>query len=143
MDKIPRSCNKLRPNWDTLYSSIRLDNGRGRKEIAGKDDKRQLTAVFAGSMSGESLPPQLIYQGKTTRCLPHYDFPAGWHLIYSPNHWSNEETMKEYIEHIILPYIHGKRKQLKLADDYPALLTFDNSKAQCRHGNGIMCSLLK
>ena len=39
--------------------------------------------------------------------------------------------MKEYIEHIILPYIHGKRKQLKLADDYPALLTFENFKAQC------------
>ena len=39
--------------------------------------------------------------------------------------------MKEYIEHIILPFIHGKRKQLKLADDYPPLLTFDNFKAQC------------
>ena len=71
-------------------------------EITGKDDKCQLTAVFAGTMSGEFLPPQLIYQGKTTRCLPHYDFPAGWHLTYSPNHWSNEETMKEYIKHIIL-----------------------------------------
>ena len=107
------------------------EEGSKRVEITGKDDKRQLTAVFAGAMSGEFLPPQLIYQGKTTRCLPHYDFPAGWHLTYSPNHWSNEETMKEYIKHIILPYIHGKRNQLKLADDYPALLLFDNFKAQC------------
>ena len=82
-------------------------------------------------MSGEFLPSQLIYQGKTTHCLSHYDFLVDWHLTYSANHWSNEETMKEYIEHIILPFIHGKRKQLRLADDYPALLTLDNFKAQC------------
>ena len=55
-------------------------------EIAGKDDKRQLIAVLAGSMSIKFLPPQLIYQGKTTSCLPRYDFPTGWHLTYSPNH---------------------------------------------------------
>ena len=29
-------------------------------EVAGKDDKRQLTAVLGGSMAGEFLPPQLI-----------------------------------------------------------------------------------
>ena len=77
------------------------EEGSKRVEIAGKDDKRQLTAVFAGLMNGEFLLSQLIYQGKTTSCLPHYDFPAGWHLTFSPNHWSNEETMKEYIEHIV------------------------------------------
>jgi len=32
--------------------------------LVGKDGKRQLTVVFAGSMSEEFLPPQLIYQGK-------------------------------------------------------------------------------
>ena len=54
------------------------EEGAKRVELLGKDDKRQLTAVFAGSTSGELLPPQLIYQGKTTRCLPHYDFPSDW-----------------------------------------------------------------
>ena len=107
------------------------EEGSKRVEIAGKDDNRQLTAVLASSMSGEFLLPQLIYQGETMCCLLHYDFSADWHLTYSPNHWSNEETMKEYIEHIIIPYIHGKRKQLKLVNDYPVLLTFDNFKAQC------------
>ena len=77
------------------------EEGSKRVEITGKDDKRQLTAVFAGTISGEFLPSQLIYQGKTTRCLPHFDFPAGWHLTYSSNHWSNEETMKEYIKHLL------------------------------------------
>ena len=46
--------------------------GAKRVEVAGKDDKRQITAVFAGSMTGDFLPPQLVYQGKTERCLPHY-----------------------------------------------------------------------
>jgi len=42
--------------------------------------------------------------------------------------------MKEYIDHIILPYIIKKREELKLASNYPALLTFDNFKAQCTPG---------
>ena len=38
--------------------------GTKRIELAGKEDKRQLTAVLVGSMSGDFLPPQIIYQGK-------------------------------------------------------------------------------
>ena len=33
------------------------EEGSKRVEITGKDDKCQLTAVFAGTMSGEFLPP--------------------------------------------------------------------------------------
>ena len=33
-------------------------------KIAGKDDKRQVTAVFASSMSGEFLSPQLFIREK-------------------------------------------------------------------------------
>ena len=29
------------------------------------DDKQQLIAVFAGTMAGDFLPPQLVYKGKT------------------------------------------------------------------------------
>ena len=39
--------------------------------------------------------------------------------------------MKEYIDNILLPYIKEKRRNLNLADDYPALVLFDNFKAQC------------
>ena len=105
--------------------------GTKRVEVAGKDDKRQLTAVLGGSLVGDFLPPQLIYEGKTTRCLPHFEFPEKWHITYSSNHWSNEGTMKEYIHCILLPYIDEKRKNLKLASDYPALVIYDNFKGQC------------
>ena len=100
-------------------------------EISGKDDKRQIMAVFAGSMAEDFLPVQLIYQSKTLRCLPKINFPEGWHITYSASHWSTEQTMKDYIQKIIFPYIEGKRQDLKLADNHPALLLFDNFKAQC------------
>ena len=38
--------------------------------IAHSDDKRQITAIVAASMSGECIPIQLLYQGKTVRCHP-------------------------------------------------------------------------
>ena len=39
-------------------------------EIAGIDeDKRQLTAVFGGKLTGDFLPPQVIYQGKTKKSV--------------------------------------------------------------------------
>lgn len=70
--------------------------GTKRVEVAGEDDKRQLTAVLAGSMAGEFLPPQLIYQGKTSQCLPCVEFPDEWHITYSINHWSNERVCCAY-----------------------------------------------
>ena len=49
--------------------------GSKRVEVAGKDDKKQITAVFGGSCVGDFLSPQIIYQGKMPCCLPNYDFP--------------------------------------------------------------------
>ena len=40
------------------------EGGSKRVKIAGKDDKRQVTAVFASSMSGEFLSPQLFIREK-------------------------------------------------------------------------------
>ena len=47
--------------------------GSKRVEIIGKDDKRQLTAVLAGTLDGDFFPPQI---GTTTRCLPKHKFPS-------------------------------------------------------------------
>ncbi len=76
-------------------------------EICAIDDKRQITAVFGCTMNGHFLPMQLIYKGTTSRCHPL--------KIGSPNHWSNEKTMEEYITNILLPYIRSKREELKLS----------------------------
>ena len=71
-------------------TALKLKSGRF-KRTSTKENRAtaQSKRAYSSFMNGEFLPPQLIYQGKTTRCLPHYDFPPA----YSPNHWSNEETM--------------------------------------------------
>jgi len=46
--------------------------GSRRVEVVRKDDKKQITAVLAGTLDGDF---QVIYQGTTPRCLPKYDFP--------------------------------------------------------------------
>ena len=54
--------------------------GSKRVEIIGKDDKRQITAVLRGTMSGDFLPVQLVYKGTTTHCLPSFKFPDDWDI---------------------------------------------------------------
>ena len=58
----------------------------------GADDKWQITATLAETLSGEILPFQLIYKGKTKRSVPSSKFPAGFLLSANPRHWSHEET---------------------------------------------------
>ena len=59
-------------NWDQtgihyvpVSSWTMAKEGSKRVEIAGIDDKRQITAVFGVTMAGDFLPPQLVYKGKT------------------------------------------------------------------------------
>ena len=73
---------------------------------------------------------QLVYQGKTSACLPHAKIPSGWHLTYTHNHWATEETTKDRTEKIILPYLTEKKTKLKLKSDQHALCIFDSVKCQ-------------
>ena len=104
--------------------------GSKRVEIAGINDKRQITAVFAGSLTGDFLPVQLVYKGTTTKCLPSVSFPPKWHITATHNHWCNEDTMVEYISKIIFPYLQEKKTTLKLPPTYPSLVIFDEFSGQ-------------
>lgn len=83
MEDIP---NALIINWDQTEikivptSSWTMEKiGTKRVEIAAADDKRQITGVFAGSLAGDFLPVQLIYQGTTPRCIPkNVNYPDKW-----------------------------------------------------------------
>ena len=81
-------------------------------------------------MEGDFLPPQLIYQGKTTACLPSTKFPSSWHITFTPTHWANEVTTLAYINRIILPYIKRKQRECGLPNEQRALCIFNNFKAQ-------------
>ena len=107
-------------------------NPKGAKivPIKGTDDKRQITATFIVSTTGTFLPIQLIDEGKMARCLPKFDFPAGFSITFSENHWSNMEKSIELFEKVIFPYL----KQVKLSLRYPkeqmSLLIMDTFKGQ-------------
>lgn len=97
MEEIPA---ELSMNWDQtgikiVPSSTWTMDRQGSKqvEVAEVNDKQLITAVFCGSLVGDFLPVQLIYQDKTPRCHPHYQFPPDWDITHSHKNWSNEDTM--------------------------------------------------
>ena len=59
-------------NWDQTGINYVPTNswtmekeGQKRVEIVAADNRRQITAVLAGSLTGDFPPPQLIYKGST------------------------------------------------------------------------------
>lgn len=119
-------------NWDQTGSKLvpvsswtMAEEGSKQVPVVGKEDKREITALLAITASGVLLPPQLIYQGKTVGCHPKITFPPNWNITHSESHWSTEDTMLEYLDNVIIPYVTETRKKLELADDHPALVLFD------------------
>jgi hypothetical protein len=80
--------------------------GSQQVSIKGLDDKCQITLLLATTKSGALLPLQVIYPGKTNRCLPKgVTFPDNWDVTQTESHWSNEETMIQFVDNFIIPYI--------------------------------------
>ena len=105
--------------------------GEANIPLIGKGKKKQITGTFTVTKSGDFLPMQIIYQGKTIRCHPQgVVFPEGFNITHTPNHWSNEEKSIELLEEIVFPYLSRKRAELNLPDDQKALLIFDVFKGQ-------------
>ena len=84
--------------------------------------------MFCGNLLGEFLSVQLIYKGKTNRCHPSFNFPPGWDITNAPKHWSNEETMIQYVNNIFVPYVEKIRYLFD--EDKPAVVIMDNFKEQ-------------
>jgi len=55
-------------------------------------------------------------------------------VTFTPNHWSNEQKTKEYIEKIILPYVSEKRKEHGKPNQ-TALVIFDEFKRPSMQAN--------
>ena len=78
--------------------------------IIGLEDKRQITVLLGCTLSGRLLPPQVIYAGSTNQVHPKFFFPEGWHITHithTQNHWSNSESMCDYINNVIVPYVEN------------------------------------
>ena len=98
--------------------------------IKGSTDKRTITATFAISMRGDFLPMQLIYRGKTKKCLPRFKFPEKFSLSYNETHYSNEKEACKFIEEILKPYIKQVIERDNLPIDQTALVIMDLFKGQ-------------
>jgi hypothetical protein len=103
---------------------------RGAKEVSliAADDKRQITACIASSLDGDLLPPQLIFQGKTVACHPPLtdaSKAAHAHITHSANHWSNQETMRQYISEVLIPYSERRILEHNLPADSHIVLVLD------------------
>ena len=98
--------------------------------IKGVDDKRQITATFAVTLPGEFLPLQVIYQGKTKRCLPKYTFPDSFDITHTENHWSNREKSVDFFKNIVFPYFEKVKTEKNYPKEQVSLVIMDTFKGQ-------------
>jgi hypothetical protein len=49
----------------------------------------------------------------------------GWHLTYSNNHWSNLQTCKDFVIHILEPYRQKQAKEMGLEKDAKLIWLLD------------------
>ena len=98
-------------------------------------------------MSGEFLPIQVIYEGKTKRCLPKYTFPDSFDVTFSENCWSNTEKSPSFFNKIVFPHFKNVRKAKGYPDERMSFIIMDTFKGQdndevaklCRKNN---CALI-
>ena len=108
--------------------------------IKGVEDKRQITATFAISLTGAFLPMmQLIYAGKTKRCLPKFTFPDEFHVTSTVNRWSNTEKSIEFFNEIIFLYLAKVKSQNGFPDEQFSLVIMDTFKGQDNEAIKTLC----
>jgi hypothetical protein len=79
-------------------------------------------------LDGDLLPLQLVFEGKTEQCHPPLSDTARdahFHLTHSINHWSNQETMRQYITEIIVPYAERMAQKHNLPRRQEIILVLD------------------
>ena len=73
---------------------------------------------------------QLIYGGKTRKCLPRFKFPEKLSFSYNETHYSNEKEICKFIEEILQPYIKKVIERGNLAADQKSFVIMDVFKGQ-------------
>ena len=99
--------------------------GSSNVTIVGASDKRNITATFAITLSGEFLPMQLIYRGKTNQSLPRFKFPDSFSLSVNEKHYSNTSESLKLLNEIIIPYIKSVRASSGIPNGQYALVVMD------------------
>lgn len=105
---------------------------KGSKDIkvTGMEDKRQVTCCVSSAANGVLLPMQIIFTGKTVRCLPKTHaaricLDYGFHLTMSTNHWSNLQTCQQFVRCILVPYFEHVVKEMGLPQSQKMIWLLD------------------
>ena len=89
-------------------------------------------------MSEESLPIQVIYEGKTTRCLPKFDFHENFDIKFSENHWSNTEKPISFFKKVISSF-QNVHQTNSYSNAKMSLVTMDTFKGQANEAVAKLC----
>ena len=87
------------------------------------------TATFSITFTGEFLPIQLIYGGKTTKSIPAVSFTSDFVISVNKKHSIEKEALN-MLENIIILYVEQQHVSLNLAFDHPALIIMDVFKGR-------------
>lgn len=99
--------------------------------IKGLSDKWNITLTFTITLTGDFLPLQINYAGKTPKSQSRdFKFPTGFLVTQNLKHWSNEEETINLINNIINSYVVKKCQKLKLPVTQKALVIWDVFKGQ-------------
>jgi len=89
--------------------------------VIGGEEKWAFTVMVSVSASGQLLPFQAIYQGRTKASCPSLKAPfykeasaAGMEFECSgtKTYWSNQQMMKNFVNKILAPYFNEQKKSL-------------------------------
>ena len=78
--------------------------------VIGGDDKRSIIACVLSAANGALFPLQIIFSTTTNREPPKTQcgklgLGFGFHYTKIDNHWSNFESMQDFVNHILVPYL--------------------------------------
>jgi len=112
---------------------------RGERSVSmiAHNDKRQVTMMVGLSASGEMLPLQFVFKGKTDKVKgskhSHYTALHDWLFSTNPDtHWANLDTMKEWVGKVLHPYFCQKLVEKHLVEPYTGKsLRIEDIKQRC------------
>ena len=108
--------------------------GAKQVSVVGLEDKRAFTLLVTVTADGTLLPLQAVYVGLTDKSLPHNDAPfspesleEGFRFEFSgtKTYWSNQRTMRDFVNHILAPYFDRMKEKLGLPETQKALWQID------------------
>jgi hypothetical protein len=108
--------------------------GARQVSTVGSEEKRAITVMASLSNDGVLLPFQAIYQGKMTSSQPskvsrsYKEAVEAGFLFESSNtatYWSTQETMRSFVNKLLVPYFKAVKIRLGLPLDQRALWQID------------------